>query len=160
MDLGFVVFKDLEASVVARFTDQAIVESRPKEGGHTFTVADRSVKDLFTYRAYIENVIDGDTLKARIDQGFGIWNRQVLRLRDIDAPEAGTREGDAARTFVRSLLKEASLIILRSSKSDKYDRYLADIFIPRDNATGAKGPTREIYLNNLLLEKGYARRVS
>ena len=72
-------------------------------------------------------------------------------MRGIDCPEVGTKDGDAAKAFVQSLLKEASQIILRSSRSDKYDRYLADVFIPTDG-------TEDIYLNNLLLEHGHAQR--
>lgn len=155
LDLGFGVFRDVEARVAARFQDQAVVESRSKEGSYTFTTGNREAKDLFTYRAYIEKVIDGDTLKVRIDQGFDIWNRQVLRLRDLDAPEVGTKEGDAARNFVRSLLKEASLIVLRSSRSDKYDRYLADVFIPQGDEPD---PATDVYLNNVLLQEGHAWR--
>ena len=155
LDLGFGVFKDIDARVAAKFQDQTIVESRTRNGDYTFSTGDRTAKDLFTYRAYIEKVVDGDTLKVRIDQGFDIWNRQVLRLRDIDCPEAGTKEGDAAKNFVRSLLKEASLIVLRSSKSDKYDRYLADIFIPQGEEPD---PATDVYLNNFLLEKGHAKR--
>ncbi|MBP9853743.1 MAG: thermonuclease family protein [Candidatus Omnitrophica bacterium] len=156
LDLGFGVFKDIDARVAAKFSDQTVVESRWKDGQYTFASGERTTKDLFTYRAYIEKVVDGDTLKVRIDQGFDIWNRQILRLRDIDCPEVGTKEGDEVKNFVRSLLKEASLIILRSSRSDKYDRYLADVFIPQDNTTN---PMNSIYLNNLLLEKGHARRL-
>ncbi|MGE0269479.1 MAG: DUF1016 N-terminal domain-containing protein [Candidatus Omnitrophota bacterium] len=156
LDQGFGVFRDIDPRVSARFADEAIVESRPKNGDYTFSAGERTAKDLFTYRAYIEKVVDGDTLKVRVDLGFLSWHREVLRLRDIDCPEAGTKEGDAAKTFVRSLLKEASLIILRSSKADKYDRYLADVFIPQGKEPD---PATDVYLNNLLLEKGYASRV-
>jgi endonuclease YncB( thermonuclease family) len=112
---------------------------------------ERTQKDLYTYNALVERVVDGDTLKVHVDLGFGQWTRQTLRLRGLDCPEVGTRDGDAAKAFVQSYLKEASQIVIRSSKSDKYDRYLADIFIPQD-----KG--EDIYLNDLLLEKGQAER--
>ena len=98
-------------------------------------------------------MIDGDTLKVRIDLGFKTWIRHTLRLRGIDCPELDTRAGEAAKAFVQSHLKEAALIVLHSSRSDKYDRYLADAFIPARN-----GPSEDVFLNNLLLEKNYAKR--
>ena len=156
LDLGFGIFRDVDAGAQSRFSADMIVESRPKEDAYAFHESGRTAKDLYTYGAYIEKVIDGDTLKARIDLGFETWTRQVLRLRDIDCPEMSTREGVSAKTFVQSLLKEASFIVLRSSRSDKYDRYLADIFIP---AGEEPDPGSDVFLNNVLLEKGLARRV-
>ena len=99
----------------------------------------------------VTRVIDGDTMKVRMDLGYDDSCRQVLRLRGIDCPEMDTREGQAAKAFVQSYIKEAQMIIVRSSRSDKYDRYLADIFVPREGE-------EEIFLNNLLLEKRYAMR--
>ena len=156
LDLGFGVFRDVEARSAARFSPDQIVESHKKDDTYMITSSERTAKDLFTYSAAIERVIDADTLKVRVDLGFGIWHRETLRLRDIDAPELGTRAGDAAKAFVQSLLKEAGTIILHTSRSDKYDRYLADVFLPADEATNGSDP---IYLNNLLLEEGHAQRV-
>jgi len=192
VDLGFGIFRDVEARQAQNFSENDIVESKPKEdaypvrdkasnpvrnkravsngaktpddrlrrsvsnGAYKFFAGKRTAKDLFTYRARVEKVIDADTLKVRLDLGFDTWNRQVLRLRGIDCPEMDTSQGQAAKSFVQSYLKDAEWIIVRSSRSDKYDRYLADVFIPQ----GEPNPTTDIYLNNLLLEKGYARRMA
>jgi len=48
-------------------------------------------------------------------------------------------------------LKKASQVIITSTKSDKYDRYLADVFYTKDS--------KEHFLNNRLLEAGLAERV-
>jgi len=156
LDLGFGIFRDIEPRVAARFVADQIVESRPKEDTYGIYAGERTAKDLFTYNAYVEKVIDGDTLKVRIDLGFEMWNRQVVRLRDIDTPEVGTKAGDAAKAFVQSLLKEAAHVIIRSSRSDKYDRYLADVFIPGIHPEGEG----DVFLNNLLITEGHARRVA
>ena len=43
---------------------------------------------LYTYKANIVRVIDGDTVVADIDLGFDVWLRKEhLRLVGIDAPE-------------------------------------------------------------------------
>lgn len=157
MDLGFGIFRDLDSRTQSRFSADAIVESRPKEDAYSFHESGRTEKDLYTYRAFIEKVVDGDTLKVRIDLGFEVWNRQVLRLRGIDCPEVGIKEGDTAKAFVQSHLKEASLVILRSSRSDKYDRYLADVFIPTGEDSD---PAGDMFLNNVLLKEGLARRMA
>jgi len=156
LDCGFGFFRDLDERVQARFSVGAIVESRPREDSYGIYETTRTEKDLYTYKAFIERVIDGDTLKVRIDLGFDCWMRGTLRLRGIDCPEAGTKEGGAARAFVQSHLKEASLIILRSSRSDKYARYLADVFIP---AGEESDPATDLFLNNILLQEGLAGRM-
>ena len=124
--------------------------------GVNFKKKSASAKDLYTYQAVVEKVIDGDTIKVRMNLGYDDSYREVLRLRDIDAPELDTKEGQDAKAFVQSHIKEAQMIIVRSSRSDKYDRYLADIFIPSSGESRAVNG--DLYLNNLLLEKGYAKR--
>lgn len=153
VDLGFGVYHDVDSRRLLGFAKDDIVESRPKDDAYKFYKVDRAAKDLYTYAAYVEKVVDGDTVKVRLDLGFHIWTRQTLRLRDLDCPETGTPGGEEAKNFVRSHLKESQYIIIRSSRSDKYDRYLADLFIPQPGGGG-----EEIYLNNLLLETGRAGR--
>ena len=149
LDLGFGMYRRLTPRMAARFSADQIVESDydTKEETYSLKASERTAKDLFTYQAVIERVIDADTLKVRIDLGFDLEHRETLRLRDIDAPEVGTKAGDAAKAFVQSLLKEADSIILHTTRSDKYNRYLADVFIGEDT-----------FLNNLLLEKEFASR--
>ncbi|OGX24262.1 MAG: hypothetical protein A3D10_08735 [Omnitrophica WOR_2 bacterium RIFCSPHIGHO2_02_FULL_48_11] len=142
VDLGFGMFRKI--SPQPRLSKGDFV-------GENFKKIKATAKDLYTYQAVVEKVIDGDTMKVRMDLGYDDSCRQVLRLRGIDCPEMDTREGQAAKAFVQSYIKEAQMIIVRSSRSDKYDRYLADIFVPREGE-------EEIFLNNLLLEKRYALR--
>jgi len=107
--------------------------------------------DLFTYRAYVFRVTDGDTLWTLIDLDFGVITQQQLRLRGLDAPEIASRDGREARHFVESQLKNVPSVIITSTKSDKYDRYLADIFYETKHG--------EQFLNNRLLKEGLALRV-
>jgi endonuclease YncB( thermonuclease family) len=150
VDLGFGIFLNIKN----RWNEGDVVRSHPRGNSYKFLKVDATVKDLFTYVAFVERVIDGDTLKVRLDLGFKTWTRQVLRLRGIDTPEMDTKAGQDAKTFVQSYIKEATKIIVRSSRSDKYDRYLADVFIPLKIESNS---ATDLYLNNLLLEKGYAK---
>ena len=111
----------------------------------------RDASRLFTYQADLERIVDGDTLIANIDLGFRSKVRQYLRLRGLDCPEMDTPEGRKARAFVVRELSRSGRIILTSSRSDKYDRYLADVFYEKGG--------REIFLNQLLLDQGLAGRM-
>lgn len=86
LDLGFGIFRELEARVVSQFENFGdIVQSRPKDDAYKFTTRDGGTeKDLYTYQAYIEKILDGDTFKVRFDLGFNTWMRETLRLRGLD----------------------------------------------------------------------------
>ena len=91
---------------------------------------------------------DGDSIKVEIDLGFSVWTRQVVRLRGIDAFELDTREGERAKEFVEEALRPESFIVLKSFRSDKYDRYLADVWYGKNE-----------YLNQALLDSKLAVKV-
>ena len=71
--------------------------------------------------------------------------RQKLRLRGIDSPELNTPEGQKAKKFAETRLNFAAAVIITTTKPDKYDRYLSDVWIDGVN------------LNKLLLEQGLAK---
>jgi len=99
----------------------------------------------YTYRALVERVVDGDTLAVEIDLGFGTITRQKLRLQAIDCPEMNTRAGVRAKAFVERELKSVHWITIKTSRSDKYDRYLADVVYGENK-----------FLNQRLLDEGLA----
>lgn len=110
-------------------------------------------EDRYNYQAYVLQIIDGDTLTAVVDLGFNIVTVQTLRLRGLDAPEIISAEGKEAKAFVESVIASLpgggqSPILIKTTKSDKYDRYLADIWIG------------DVYLNQQLLDHHLAVRVS
>jgi len=107
---------------------------------------------LYTYRAIITAVYDGDTVTADIDLGMKIWLRgERLRLWGIDTPElnrGSNREmARKARDFLRTQILGRKVIIktVRDRKG-KYGRYLAVIY---------KGTTN---INELMVSKTYAKR--
>jgi len=154
IDLGFSCSRDLDSVAGKKFGPGDIVESVcGANGEYALKKSGGSGKALYTYKASVEKIIDGDTLRVIVDLGFSTRTRQYLRLRGIDAPESATAEGRRATDFVRSQIKQADEIVLSSSRSDKYDRYLADVFYLDPSG-------REIFLNNLLLEKGHAVRAA
>jgi len=133
-----------------RLKEADIVEVVFKDGQPTGIQKSKASKDeLFTYQAQADKIIDGDTLL--ISLGFnGVFAiSQKLRLHGIDCPEMNTAKGKKAKRFVESRLKGLEFIVVKTYKdrSDKFDRYLADIFY---------GP-EEIYLNQELLDHGLAQ---
>lgn len=107
-------------------------------------------------------------LKVAIPLGFGFTTVQKLRLRGLDAPEIQTADGEEARAFLEErLLKAKTPVLIRTVKSDKYDRYLADIWVAL--APNGQGRLRQepdvpvradgyIYVNQELLDEGLAVR--
>ena len=164
LDHGFRSFLALTASESRGLKAGDIVEvagtGSPDKGGGAcpplrfsgLKKSNRTAKDLYTYKAYLEKVIDADTYWVALDTGLRGIGHQKLRLQGIDCPEINTPEGKAAKKFVEKLLKDVPCLTVLSHKNDKYDRYEADVFFNDKNG-------KQIYLNNLLLEKGRAVRL-
>ncbi len=143
LDLGFSNY--YKPGKKLKFQDRDIVTvekgklKKIKAGGET----------LFTYKAEVFQVIDGDTFYTVISLGFGFNTVQKLRLRGLDAPEIESAEGKEASEFVAKAFAQASnRVLIKTVKSDKYDRYLADVWVG------------ETYLNQELIDKGLAVRVT
>ena len=144
VDLGFAVFLSLPSAtkLVAGDFVQVTDETVRRESAATKA-------DLFTYTVDLLKVVDGDTLWVLIGLGRGFAVKQKLRLRDLDCPEMSTPGGKAAKRYVDSLVARTAALTICTTKPDKYDRYLADVFLTLDDSA-------EIYLNNALLENGHA----
>ena len=83
---------------------------------------------------------------------------QKVRLRGIDTPELRTREGQEARSFVASALSGNGFVAVTTTKPDKYDRYLADLFYLPGKGKAGDAVKNGRFLNGELLKKGYAER--
>jgi endonuclease YncB( thermonuclease family) len=88
----------------------------------------------------------------------------MLRLRGLDCPEKNTAAGRAAKRFVESLVAVGDGVILSTTKPDKYNRSLADVFVPMKKLRAESpelrdGPAGEfLFLNNALLQNRHAVR--
>jgi len=151
LDHGFAKYWNLSLEEAKLFSEGDIVRKLPDGKMEKLTKGTKSL--LYTYEADVIRVVDGDTIWMKIyleGRGNPPWVKEKLRLRDIDAPELNTPEGKAAKKFVEDWLAKAKRILITTTKPDKWDRYLTDVFI--ETASG-----NEIYLNNALLEAGHAR---
>jgi endonuclease YncB( thermonuclease family) len=148
VDLGFKLYLPLSPAQSRYRAAGEIV--RVDAEGVVWAVADGKPTDLFTYEVAVRRVIDGDTLEIGVALPH-LTLRVKLRLRGLDCPEIATPEGKVAKRVVEALVRDAQSVTIYSSKPDKYDRYLADVFFKRGDGT-------EIFLNNHLLENGHAER--
>jgi len=109
--------------------------------------------ELYHYTARIQSVYDGDTCRADIDLGLGIWLRnEKLRLLRINAPEmtgSDKPSGEASRDFLRELIDGQDVIIeTLKDRRGKYGRYLAEIWIEQNDVW--------VNVNDLLVLSGHA----
>lgn len=136
--------------------DGDIIESvRDEAGEYSFRKSKLTKDQLYTYKAQVERVVDGDTIIVLIDLGFKVEERHYLRLRGIDCPELVTEEGKRAKRFVEKQLAKVSEVILTSTRSDKYGRYLADVWLPA-KAVILSNAKDLVFLNQLLLNEKLA----
>lgn len=112
---------------------------------------------MYQYNGKVVRIIDGDTIEALVDLGFGVHVFQTLRMNRIDAYETSLRSGTtedqkflglAGKEFLKSILPKDAKIMIKTEKSDKYDRYLADIFMNEHE--------HEMNINDLMVLKGFA----
>jgi len=104
---------------------------------------------MFTYKAKIIKVYDGDTVTADIDCGFHIHFTEKVRLYGIDAPEIRGKErpkGLKARDYLRALILDKEIILETiKDKKGKYGRYLGHIILDGVN------------INEKLVKDGHAK---
>jgi len=111
------------------------------------------MKDLYTYKAIVDKVVDGDTLKVTIDLGFTVLWKSSCRFYGVNTPELKSKDAgqksraQAAKKFVSDTLPQGSEILIHSRELDKYGRPLVDIFYGEGFAQ---------HLNQQLIEKNYA----
>ena len=161
VDLGFTSYLELTKEESRGLKPGSLV--RFDGSGNVAPAEDAKPADLFTYRAEVLRVVDGDTLWMKIHLGPRQWVKEKLRLRGLDCPEMDTPEGTAAKRFVETLVAGAKSVTITTFKPDKWDRYLADVFLAMDGEGGRAqqdcAPTGEIFLNNALLANGHAVRM-
>ena len=108
---------------------------------------------MYTYKIKeITKVVDGDTLDAIIDLGFGITKKERIRIAAIDAPETRTRNlhekklGFEAKAWRKKHVEYCDNVINKTEKEGKYGRILGWLYTDEFS----------ISLNEVMIEKGYA----
>jgi len=151
LDLGFGVLRDVEDILPEslKITGEIVTINKVDK----ITKSGTNHKELHTYIAVLERVVDGDTIRVSLDLGFKTYEKQILRLAKINASELSTPEGKDARKELEKILAPYSYLIIKTLKTDIYGRYVADIFLPQTLKSIPQETANEgIYLNQKLLD--------
>ena len=92
------------------------------------------INNLYTYKATVNRVVDGDTAELTIDLGFTVQWKSTCRFYGINTPELNSRDVEVkqkakdARQFVENQLPKGTKVLIVSRELDKYGRPLVDIY--------------------------------
>lgn len=109
---------------------------------------------LYTYKAHVVSVYDGDTCTIDIDLGLSTWiHGEKIRLHRIDAPEIRGPEreqGILSRDYLKLLILDRDIMLQTiKDKKEKYGRYLGEIWALDDN-------DQYYNVNDTMVSEGYA----
>ena len=106
---------------------------------------------VWKYICQLDRVVDGDTLDAEIDLGFGVYVKKRIRLADMDAWESRTRDlqekekGLAAKQRLIDLIEESNnKFWLISFEQGKYGRVIGAVILQDGRS-----------VNDILVEEGH-----
>lgn len=110
---------------------------------------------MYTYKAKLIRVIDGDTIDAEIDLGFNVLIRQRIRLYGINTPESRTTDleekdrGLAAKQRLTELLPKEFVVETILNKRGKFGRILGVLHVDQEDGSRQN-------INQTLVEEGHA----
>jgi micrococcal nuclease len=112
---------------------------------------------MYTYKAKLVRVINGDTLDIEIDLGFDIIIKQRLKLFGINTPDSKSTNVDTkqkgldVKQRLMDLLTKEFKVETMLNKRGKYGRILGKVYIVNENGN-------EVCINELLVEEELATR--
>lgn len=114
---------------------------------------------LYWYQAFVERVVDGDTLELMLDVGLSVHVKERVRLFGVDTPEVyGVKKdseeyaaGMKASARTKELVEGKSVWVSTvKDKKGKYGRYLAHVYV------AVEGQEELLCLNQTLIDEGLA----
>ncbi len=154
IDCGFNFFREVENQSSKTLKNATKVDVTKKDKTYSLKKSDTHSRKFNTYKAYLDRVVDGDTIRVTVDLGFKTFHNEIIRLKGIDAPEIKTAEGKKSARALTRIIGNSSFLIIKTIRIDIYGRYVADIFFGDKNETDSQKVADEgTYLNQLLLDK-------
>ncbi|MBN2443738.1 MAG: thermonuclease family protein, partial [Spirochaetales bacterium] len=159
LDLGFRIYLDKLEKGNKNYKDGSIVQVKENKNDYSFnSINEDHNSKLYTYKGFIKEIVDGDTLWVILELGFNTWTTKKVRLRGINAMPVETPPGKKVKKFICDQLNPCSFVIVKTYWRDKYNRYLADIFYNKNEPDANVVAERGTFLNQLLLDKGLVRK--
>lgn len=92
---------------------------------------------MYEYKAFIKNVVDGDTFDMDIDLGFNIHIHERVRLLDIDTPEKFGKEKELGLIVKQYAINNflGKEVVIKSEKAevaavtDSFGRWLVRVTV-------------------------------
>jgi len=111
---------------------------------------------MYTYKAKVLSVYDGDTITCLLDLGFNIHIKEKFRLYGIDTPEIRTKDLNEKKEGYRSKARLEELIenkeiYIRVLKKGKFGRWVSKIFLTENDILSDNS------VNQLLIKEGLAK---
>ena len=116
---------------------------------------------MYTYKAKLIHVIDGDTIDAEINLGFNVIVRQRIRLYGIKTPDSKSidlsikESGLAAKARLIELLPRKFIVETVMNKRGKIGRVLGIIYFSSEN-----DDNYDTNINEILVDEGFAKKHS
>lgn len=110
---------------------------------------------MYTYTATVAKIVDGDSVWLVVDVGYRMTYKDNFRLIRINTPELRSRDAEvkaaayAAKDRLRELIPVGAEVLIRTAKSGKYGRWLAEIYV--DDGYGEL-----VNINDIMVEEGHA----
>jgi len=159
VDCGFNIFTGVDIININEFAPDQTVRVKKVSKRYILQKTNVPLNQIYTYKAYVEKVLDGDTIWATLDLGFNIFIRQKIRLHKIDAALLETEQGKKAFEYINNKLKPLDFIVVKTHWRDKFDRYLADIFYLPQEEDFLEVSKKGKFLNQELVDKGHCKVV-
>lgn len=107
-------------------------------------------------------IIDGDTIKANVQLGFGVTITRRLRIAHVDAQPINTLQGQVAMATLAWLLNQAQEITAEYIEDDKWGRAIVNLYITptqphNPNFPQPTEPDERINVATVLLSKKLAK---
>ncbi len=154
IDCGFNFFREVEN----KSKNLQNVDVIKKDETYSLKKSDSHPRKFNTYKAYLDRVVDGDTIRVTIDLGFKTFHNKIIRLKGIDSAEIDSEAGKESARALTQILDKIPFLVVKTIKVDIYGRYVADVFFSDKNEIDAQKVADEgIYLNQLLLDRGLVK---
>lgn len=155
LDLGFKVWLSKEQAGLTRPKNNQIIQSNKTKQGYILKPYNGDKDRHYLYKARLDHVVDGDTIVANIELGFGIQIQQRFRFRNVNAPDLKQESGQAAREYLKRKLRNTKYLLIKTRGRDKFDRYVSDIFLWDGRTRPDKILKEDDYLNQIMLDRGH-----